>query len=280
MNTEQRFMQQPDVRVVVGDHLQHLSGTLKSFKDFDLNDTLLLRSEIKKLKSFLQLLNMARGENAHLRVPKKTRKLYHYAGVVLKLKFHLSRINIYCETHSWPVPDGYTRHIAHTLELWKEKAAEVITEDLEEMKKEIGSVTPREFNSIGIDRFLDYTIFELQSLYILNNEEALQDIYKLLQDLLNNWFLIEERGAAFVTAFPSKENIKSCADLLDTFDKNCIDIALLRVYNEDGLPDWERKIVDRIEQQIVGENRLLQQVIYGKLNWINSIGKDKTLAIR
>ncbi len=277
MNTEQRFMPQPDARVIVGEHVQNLIRSIKSVKDFDFNDTLLLRSEIKKLKSFLHLLNMARSETAYLRVPKNTRKLYHCAGVALKLKFHLGRINTYCEAHSWPVPDGYTRHIANTLESWKNKAAKVIAEDFEEMKKEIESIPPPESNSITINKFLDYTVFELQSLYILDNEEALQDIYKLLQDLLNNWLWMETSSTAFATTFPAKENIKSCADLLSAFDKNCVDIALLRVYNEDRLPDWERKIIDHIEQQIVSENDLLQHVVYGKLNWINSIERNRIL---
>jgi hypothetical protein len=277
MNTENGFLKQSEIMKVIGTHLRNVEYVTKYAKSFSLKNTVLLRSEIKKLKSFLHLLNMASGENIKVGIPKKLRELYNCAGIIFKLQVHLDNINTYCKTHSWPIPHSYKHQIANALESWKQKTTEAIDckKGFEEVLREIESIAPQELNTDTINKFLDYTIFELKNLYALKNEETLADISKLLEDLLNNWSFIELYANALVKAFPSKENIKACLDLLNMFDKNCVDIALLRIYSEDGFPDWERKITDSIEQVLINENELLRFEICQKLEWISYVEQIK-----
>ena len=67
----------------------------KAIANFKIEDVLEFRSEIKKLKVFLHLLNMESEDGLSYRITKRMKTIYGYFGVIQNLQLQLKMMNEY-----------------------------------------------------------------------------------------------------------------------------------------------------------------------------------------
>ena len=69
----------------------------KVITDFDVADINEFRTGIKKLRSFFHLVDMEFSSGFQIKMSKKMKTFYGYAGIIRNLKLHLKNINDYCQ---------------------------------------------------------------------------------------------------------------------------------------------------------------------------------------
>jgi CHAD domain-containing protein len=229
------------------------------------------RTEIKKLKAFLRLLNVEVGDDT-LKISKKMKTFYGYAGIIRNLQLQFKTMGDYSGNPQYTVTETYIDYLKKMIEKWKENVIEFVESknNFQDDQKKIIKQLPIKLVKGSAKRFLENKMNELACLIAeLPDDDVLHSIRKLLKDILYNWIYIEHYSKLLPADFSDKEKIKSFTELIGLFLDKRIAIILLETYckdcEENGLFfENETSELKEIENGWKKEKEELAQIIYIK----------------
>lgn len=229
------------------------------------------RTEIKKLRAFLHLLEMEPDDGIPFRITKKMKTFYGYAGVIRNLQLQVKSVEAYFENSPGNIPISYLDTLRNEIETWKKNTKDFMDPDnnFYNDEEKIKVLLPDKLRNNSIKKFIQYILYELQKLLTrLEDDEALHSIRKYLKDIVYNWPFIQEDIALLPAGLSNEEEARSCAEILGYFRDKCIALVLLQTYFNDSLENEEKKILQQMEQDWMREKNKLRQKIYAMLEII------------
>ena len=194
------------------------------------------RTEVKKLRAFLRLLNVEMNDN-RLKIPKGMKLFYGYAGTIRNLQLQVKDIYAYAGTERNAVVDTYVEYLSKMVEKWKQNAVDFSysKKDFCDDEKKLQKRLPAKLRKPSIKKFIRNKIDEFEVLVKeLPGEDILHSIRKLWKDILYNWKFIRPHKKMLPSYFSNKEKIKSFTELLGDFLDKHTSINLLETYCKDS----------------------------------------------
>lgn len=240
----------------------------KAIAHFKTEDILEFRTEIKKLKVFLHLLNMESGDGFLYRITKRMKTIYGYFGIIQNLQLQLKEINEYIKKSSGKLPVHYINMVEKELGFWKKISKDFIVADYDFFndKKEITSTFPDKLTKKSIHKFIHYTIYELQALSGHLDDYSLDNTRKFLEDIYYNYAFIKPFITEQQTALFDEKEVGGCLELFKNFRDKCMVIVLLQTYGGDELDEPETKLLKEMEDDWLHEKEELKDQLSAKLN--------------
>jgi CHAD domain-containing protein len=229
-------MKQKEMRLVIGKRFKKIDRLYrKIINGFDMELIHEFRTEVKKLRAFLRLINVEIGDNNRLRISKKIKTFYGYAGTIRNLQLQTESINLYIGKPEYTVIEAYVEYLDNIIGKWKQHAIEFTAtkSNFYTRRKKILKQLPKKFSNSSAKKFLRNKQGELMCLMMeLPDDDVLHSIRKVLKDILYNWPFIKQYGK-LPGSFSKKQEIKLFTDLLGLFLDKRIGIILLETYCKD-----------------------------------------------
>jgi hypothetical protein len=241
----------------------------KAISDFDLEDIRQFRTEIKKLKVFLHLLNMESEDGFSFRITKRMKTIYGYLGIVQNFQ-QLQKANKHVKDLFGNVPLCYVQMIEKELEYWKKLSKDFIDDGYSFMndKQEIIAILPERLNKKSIQKFVYYTVYELNAFAGRTDDEALDSIRKFIEDIYYNYefispFFDEQQQHLF-----NKKTIDTCLTLFEDFRNQCVALILLQTF-DDKLDEKEKELLKEMENEWLKKKNDLKNKLIAALDSMN-----------
>ena len=263
-------MKQREISAVINKRVKKIDKLLrKIISRFEEESIHEFRTEIKKLRAFLRMLNVETDDDNRFMIPKKMKTFYGYAGTIRNLQLQLENMNVYSGNPKYIVTETYIEYLKRIIEKWKENSIEFMESENNFGKDEKKIIKqPGKLRRGSVKKFMQNKMLELASLVKdLPDDEVLHNIRKLLKDILYNWAFIKHTGKLLPPVFSEEEKIKSFTELLGLFLDKVIGINLLETYckdcEENGLfIEKEIEELQEIEDEWKREKQELNQIIY------------------
>jgi hypothetical protein len=237
----------------------------KAIGDFETEDVNDFRSEIKKLKVFLHLINMESGDGLSYRITKRMKTIYGYFGVIQNLQLQLKNMNEYVKKSAGNIPVHYTNMLEKELEFWKKISKDFVAEDYDFFndKKEIFDALPDKLTKKSIRKFIHYTLYELQVISGHLDDYSLDNVRKFMEDIYFNYAFIKPFITTQQTNLFEEKAIEECLKLFGDFRNKCMAIALLQTFNPD---ESEKQLLKNMENDWLHEKNGLKDQLSAKLD--------------
>ncbi len=194
------------------------------------------RTGVKKLRAFMRLLSAETGKESKLKIPKKMKAFYGYAGTVRNLQLQLKNIEASNGNIQQAATEAYVDYLKKMTEKWKENIIELMEQrkNFRVDQKKIVKQLPVKLTRAGIKRFVHLKLNELpEFINALPGDDALHSIRKLLKDLLYNWPYLKRYKKLLPPGLSKREKIKSFTELIGLFLDKSVAIFLLETYCKD-----------------------------------------------
>lgn len=266
-------MKQNEIYAVINKRFKKIEVLFREIiSGFEMESIHEFRTEIKKLRAFLRLLNVEIDTDNRLKISKKMKTFYAYTGTIRNLQLQLKNMDAYIENPQYTVIETYFEYLKKIIEKWKENAIEFMKSEnnFYTDKKKIIKQVPGKIRKASAKKFLQNKMNELARLVKdLPDDDVLHSIRKLLKDILYNWTYIKQYSKLLSSVFSEEEKIKSFTELLGLSLDKGIGINLLETYckdcEENGLfIEKEIKELQEIEGGWKSEKQKLTQIIYLK----------------
>jgi len=239
----------------------------KIVSGFEMESVHEFRTEIKKLRAFFRLLNVEINDHSGLKIPKKIKTFYGYAGTIRNLQLQLDNMSAYSQ---YIVTEAYIDYLKKIIEKWEDNAIEFTGSEKNFYgdEEKIMRKLPGKLRKASVRKFLRNKMNELASLIKdLPDDDILHSIRKLLKDILYNWVFIKHDSKLLPSVFSEEEKIKSFTEMLGLFLDKRVGINLLETYckdcEENGLfVEKEINELQEIEGRWKREKQELGQIIY------------------
>ena len=262
-------MKKNEIDEVITSHFKKIDKLFPEIiTGFKIEDIHKFRTEIKKLRAFLHLVNMEVDVGLEIKITKKMKTFYGYIGIIRNLQLHLKNINSYFENSIDKIPKAYTATIEKEIKYWKENTKEFIDfhNNFPNDEEKITSELPDKLRKQSIKKFIQYMVYELHNKLIrLNDDETLHSIRKLLKDILYNWTYVQHYIAPLSSGLSQEEEIGSFIEMLGAFCDKCSGLTLIQKYNNDSAEDEEKIVLEKIIQTWSTEKQELKEIICSKL---------------
>lgn len=223
------------------------------------------RSEIKKLKVFLHLLNMESEDGLSYRITKRMKTIYGYFGVIQNFQLQLKKTNEYVKKSSCNIPVGYVNMLERELEFWKKISKDFMDADYDLFgdKKEILDTLPNKLTKKAIKKFIHYTLYELQVISGHSDDYSLDNARKFMEDIYYNYAFIKPFISPQQTNLFDEKAINECLELFDDFRNKCMALALLQTFSAD---ESEKQLLKDMENDWLLEKKELKNQLSAKLD--------------
>ncbi|HUZ60126.1 MAG TPA: hypothetical protein VMU83_15235 [Hanamia sp.] len=240
----------------------------KAIANFKTEDILEFRSEIKKLKVFLHLLNMESGDGFLYRITKRMKTIYGYFGVIQNLQLQLKKINEYVKKSSGNLPVHYINMLEKELEFWKKISKDFIVADYDFFndKKEITNTFPDKLTKKSIHKFIHYTLYELQVTSDHLDDYSLDNTRKFMEDIYYNYAFIKPFITEQQTNLFDEKEVGACLEIFNNFRDKCMAIVHLQTYGANELDESEKKLLKEMENDLLHEKKELKNLLSAKLD--------------
>ncbi|HUZ60413.1 MAG TPA: hypothetical protein VMU83_16695 [Hanamia sp.] len=243
----------------------------KAIDNFEAEDIRKFRTEIKKLKVFLHLLNMESEDGLSYRITNRMKTIYGYFGIVQNFQLQLKVTNDYIKNNLNSVPLMYLNNIEKELEYWEKHSQDFIDKDSDFFndEKEIVATLPDKLSKESIKKFIHYTLYELQMISGRSDDAALESIRKFLEDIFYNLayikpFFTDQRYNQF-----DEKIISECLELFEKFRNKNIVIVNLRNCNWDSFDEHEKQLLLQMESNYLHEKKELTKELISRLDAIH-----------
>lgn len=240
----------------------------KAIDNFETEDISDFRSEIKKLKVFLHLINMESGDGFSYRITKRMKTIYGYLGVIQNFQLQLKKTNEYVKIISGNIPVHYVTMLERELEFWKKTSKDFIDADYDYFndEKEIITTLPDKLTKKSIKKFIHYTLYELQAISGHSDDYSLDSTRKFMEDIYYNYALIKPFITERQTNLFDEKEMDECLKLSNDFRDRCTAIALLQTFSAD---ESEKQLLKEMENDWLHEKKKLKNQLSAKLDSIH-----------
>jgi CHAD domain-containing protein len=265
-------MKKNEIEKVVHNHFKKNDKLFtKIITGFQIEDIHKFRTEIKKLKAFLHLLDMEVDSYVQFKITKKMKTFYGHTGIIRNLQLHLQNIHSHFENSSDKMPVSYIAGLEKEIEYWKENTKEFMDlhNNFYNDEEKIISELPDKLRKASIKKFVQNTVYELQKQLIsLEDDETLHNIRKLLKNILYNWVYVKPYIISYSPVLSGEEEIETLTEMLGTFSDKCVGIVLLQTYYNDLTEEEEKIMLQKIEDTWKIEKLELKEKICSELKSI------------
>ena len=262
-------MKKDEIYEVLKDHFKKINKYFnKIMKEFEEEDIHKFRVEVKKLRSFLHLVEMEKAEGIHFNTAKKLKTIYGYVGITRNLQLQIKLIHDNVSQED-ALPGEYLNRLKKEIAEWQNKIRDYIGEENNFFDDEelLTARMPDKLKKKSISQYVQFMLYKLSSqLNHLFDDEALHGVRKVLKDFLYNRVYVEPQLAALPKGIEDEKSLKSCIEMIGIFHDKCIAHALLQTYNDESVNKEEKEVLQKIEQKWEREKGGLKQKIGSKLN--------------
>lgn len=205
--------------------------------DFDNDENHKFRVEMKKLRAFIRLVNLAKQDQD--KIPKSIKKFYHDAGDIRNLQMHEQRINNLAKDLSIESPHLYLEQLKAEEKATLRKAREITGDiSLKDFEEKLIVHAPVELTRENKTEFVKNNFSRLSLLLMLPIyfDETFHDVRKIVKDLMYNY---EHLKDAVVTIIPYPLNdskfMEKLADAIGDFHDLCLALFFLSPLYTDGI---------------------------------------------
>lgn len=264
-------MNQKEISAVINKRFKKIEVLFhKIISGFEMESIHEFRTQIKKLRAFLRLLNVEIDDDNRLKIPKRIKAFYAYSGTIRNLQLQEENMCAYIGNPEYTVTEIYIDYLKKIIEKWKDNAIEFegLENNFYNDEKKILKQLPGKLRKGYAKKFLQNKLNVLASLIKkLPDDDALHCIRKLLKDILYNWTLIKRYSKLLPPDFSEEEKIKSFTELLGLFMDKRTAINLLETYckdcEENGFViEKEMREIQEIEHGWKREKMELSNLIY------------------
>lgn len=265
-------MKKNEIELVVKHHFKNVSKLFKKIiKEYPVNDIIELRNEIKKLRSFLHLLDMESSPGKVIQLSQKLKIFYGYTGVIKNLKLHSQHISRECDINAFHLPVSYLDKINREIGSWETDTLDFIEEDYNFLDDEekIMKLLPEKLTKDYLKKFIKAKFDQLKAyLTFPVEDESLSSIRKFLQDILYNWEYLRNYIEPIPGCFFLSQDREYYLEMLNEYRNKCIDIILLQTYRVGGWDKEEKDALNRIEKIWQEEKNNQIELVKNKLELI------------
>ena len=239
----------------------------KSITNFETKYIQQFRAEVKRLKVFLHLINMESDDGLSYRITRRMKTVYGYFGIIRNLQMQLKKINEYAGNSADNTPVFYINILEKELEYWKKLSHDFIDVGYSFMndKQQIMALLPDKLNKKSIQKFVYYTVYELNSFAGRTDDEALDSIRKFIEDIYYNYEVINPFFDEREKNFLNKKNMGTCLGLFDDFRNECAAVALLQTFGTDKLDEREKQLLKEMENEWLHRKKDLKNKVVAAL---------------
>jgi CHAD domain-containing protein len=239
---------------------EYISHMLADFEEESIHD---FRTETKKLRAFLRLLNAGHNK-AQSGISKKIKVYYWYAGNIRNLQLHVKSIN---ETKG-AKPEVYLRNVKKQVESLQGALRSLHSPSNFNSPKKIIRNWVAEPGKPPVKKFVEQKAGEFKHMLLLiKQDEILHAIRKLLKDLLYNWKYIKEYSLLLPAAISAKKQIAELTDTLGEFCDRITGISILQTYLVATPDPADKKALEEIINKWETEKNKLRLKVYTMLNY-------------
>ena len=240
----------------------------KAIDNFETEHIREFRSEIKKLKIFLHLLNMESGDGFAYRITKRMKTIYGYLGIIQNFQLQLIKANEYVKKSAKSIPALYVNMLEKELEFWKKLSKDFIVEDYGFLndKKEIITTLPDKLTKKSIRKFIHYTLYELQVISGHLDDHSLDNTRKFMEDIYYNYTFIKPFITQLQNGIFDEKVVGECLKLFGDFRNKCMALALLQSFSADQLDEHEKQLLKEMENDWLHEKKELKNQLSAKLD--------------
>src|SRR6185312_16329853 len=262
-------MKKEEIEEFVEDNFKKISKHFhKAIDNFETKDISDFRSEIKKLKVFLHLINMESCDGLSYRITKRMKTIYGYLGVIQNFQLQLKKTNEYVKKSSGNIPVHYVTMLERELEFWKKTSKDFMDADYDFFndKKEIIATLPDKLTKKSIHKFIHYTLYELQVISGHSDDYSLDNARKFMEDIYYNYVFIKPFITEQQTNLFDEKAISECLKLFSDFRDKCGALILLQTFGIDELDEPEKQLLKEMENDWLHEKKELKNQLSAKLD--------------
>jgi hypothetical protein len=240
----------------------------KAIDNFETEHIRKFRTEIKKLKVFLHLLNMESGNGFSFRITKRLKTIYGYLGIIQNFQQQLKKTNEYVKKSASNIPVCYVNMLEKELEYWKKLSKDFVdaSYDFSNDEKEIITTLPDKLTKKSIQKFIHYTLYELQEISGHLSDDSLDNARKFMEDIYYNYALIKPFITPQQTSLFDEKVVGECLELFNNYRDKCMALALLQTFGVEALNEHEKQLLKQMENDWLREKKELKNQLAVKLD--------------
>ena len=246
----------------------------KVIRDFDMDDIHDFRVEIKKLKAFIRLMNIATPNEQH-KLPGSLKSFYNVIGNLRSLKLHQQRIKSLCEQLAVEEPANYLKELSKQKKYWRKTALQIAEDlSLKDFENKLVDNTSENIKEEVINNFVVKYKNKLEYLISLRFyvDQTLHDIRKALKDIMYNWSYVQSAAGILLPGeWHELKSIESAASKLGDFYDLCVSIQLLHLYFSAETDQDEKTVLGKLEAHLELQKTELKTEIR---NWLLPIKRQ------
>ncbi|MDE3213827.1 MAG: CHAD domain-containing protein [Bacteroidota bacterium] len=265
-------MKKEEIRDRIHDQFKKIDKYFqKMVSDFEFEDIHRFRTETKRLRSFLHLLEMEKEEGIHFNTARKLKTVYGYAGIIRNLQIQISTLKESLPEGQYP--NNYLAKLKGELEDWKAKVREYMDTDNNFLDEEalILEKLPDKLRKKSIRQFIQFCMFKLSGLLKgLHEDENIHEFRKIMKDIYYNRSCLEYYMTNLPSGISDRYAAKAAIDMLGRFHDNCVALAMLKTYNDESIGNLqEKEILEKLEAKWEREKQIIKEKASAKLNLLH-----------
>lgn len=243
----------------------------KSIFNFETENIHEFQSEIKKLKTFLHLINMESHEGSSYRISKRMKTIYGYLGIISNLELQLKEVKNYAKRSIYKEPGSYIIMLEKELDYWKRISYEFIDPGYNFIneKQELLGTLPDRLTKKSIMKFIDYTLYEMSTISGRVDDEALDNLRKFTEDIYYNYALISPFLDEQKSRSLNEKAIEECLELFNNFDSKSGVFHLLQTFDANALELTEKQLLKEMENEWLKQKKDLKDRLIVSLGSLN-----------
>jgi len=229
----------------------------KIIKEFNADDIQDFRTEVKKLRAFLRLLNTENEMEGSL-IPKLLKTFHGYVGIIHNIQLHRHNLFKYITDYKMEEPKEYIQVLDKEKSYWEKAAVELMADNsFKDNEDEILKQLPVKLEKSTTEKFIEKKIDELkEQLNNVKDDNAIHTARKILKDILYIWDFINPGDLP--KPISKEEDLKLITTQLGDFRDKCTQLEFLSDEYLYKLKDEnEKHTLLKMKEQFLREKQIM-----------------------
>lgn len=253
-----------------------------TLEDLRLKDIHHFRIEMKKLRAFIRLINLASIEDQG-KIPKALKRFYNITGNIRNLQLHQQRVNELCKDLNLGIPSFYMQLLKDEEQIMKEKARQLAGDiSMHNFETKLISKVPEQLDKEVKTAFVQKRKTRLEGLFTLPSyyDEGLHEIRKLFKDIMYDYkYLGKVVGVELPSGVDELKEMEPLTTALGDFHDLCVAMFLLSSEYIKNVADHDEiQVLNKIKSELQLRKEHMTEEIVESLNiFKKQVEKEKAL---